>query len=58
MSKVISIALKDMKLRFGSKAELLFFLILPLVFTLILSGVLFSDEAGKIVMVMVDEDNS
>ena len=58
MSKVISIALKDMKLRFGSKAELLFFLILPLVFTLILSGVLFSDEAVKIVMVMVDEDNS
>ena len=58
MSKVISIALKDMKLRFSSKVELLFFLILPLVFTLILSGVLSSDGASKIVMIVVDEDNS
>jgi ABC-2 type transport system permease protein len=58
MSKVIAIALKDLKLRFGGKTELLFFLVLPLVFTLLLSGVLFSSGPSKIVMVVVDEDNS
>jgi ABC-2 type transport system permease protein len=58
MSKVIAIALKDMKLRFSGKTELLFFLILPLIFTLLLSGVLFGGGANKIVMVVVDEDKS
>jgi ABC-2 type transport system permease protein len=58
MSKVITIALKDMKLRFSGKTELLFFLILPLIFTMLLSGVLFGGGANKIVMVVVDEDNS
>jgi ABC-2 type transport system permease protein len=58
MSKVIAIALKDLKLRFSGKTELLFFLFLPLVFTLLLSGVLFSGGSSKIVMVVVDEDNS
>lgn len=58
MSKVIAIALKDMKLRFSGKTELLFFLILPLIFTLLLSGVLFGGGSNKIVMVVVDEDKS
>jgi ABC-2 type transport system permease protein len=58
MSKVIAIALKDLKLRFSGKTELLFFLILPLIFTLLLSGVLFGSGSSKIVMVVVDEDNS
>ena len=58
MSKVIAIALKDMKIRFSGKTELLFFLVLPLIFTLLLSGVLFGGGSNKIVMVVVDEDNS
>ncbi len=58
MSKVIAIALKDMKLRFSGITELLFFLILPLIFTLLLSGVLFGGGSNKIVMVVVDEDKS
>jgi ABC-2 type transport system permease protein len=58
LSKVIAIALKDMKLRFTGKTELLFFLVLPLIFTLLLSGVLFGGGSNKIVMVVVDEDNS
>jgi len=58
MSKIIAIALKDMNIRFSGKTELLFFLILPLIFTLLLSGVLFGGGASKIVMVVVDEDNS
>ncbi len=58
MSKVIAIALKDLKLRFSGKTELLFFLILPLVFTLLLSGILFGGGTSRIGMVVVDEDNS
>jgi ABC-2 type transport system permease protein len=58
MSKIIAIAMKDMKIHFSGKTELLFFLILPLIFTLLLSGVLFGGGANKIVMVVVDEDNS
>ena len=58
MSKIIAIAKKDMKIRFSGKTELLFFLILPLIFTLLLSGVLFGGGSNKIVMVVVDEDNS
>jgi ABC-2 type transport system permease protein len=58
MSKILAIASKDMKLRFGSKVELLFFLVLPLIFTLLLSGMLFGGGGGKIVMVVVDEDGS
>ena len=50
--------MKDMKIRFSGKTELLFFLILPLIFTLLLSGVLFGGGVNKIVMVVVDEDNS
>jgi ABC-2 type transport system permease protein len=58
MSKVIAIALKDIKIRRGGKTQLLFFLILPLIFTLLLSGVLFGSGSNKIGMVVVDEDNT
>jgi ABC-2 type transport system permease protein len=58
MSKIIAIAKKDIKIRFSGKTELLFFLILPLIFTLLLSGVLFGGGSNKIVMVVVDEDKS
>jgi ABC-2 type transport system permease protein len=58
MSKIIAIARKDIKIRFSGKTELLFFLFLPLIFTLLLSVVLFGGGVNKIVMVVVDEDNS
>ena len=58
MSKIIAIARKDIKIRFSGKTELLFFLFLPLIFTLLLSGVFFGGGVNKIVMVVVDEDNS
>ncbi|HMD87820.1 MAG TPA: ABC transporter permease [Anaerolineaceae bacterium] len=38
MKKIIAIAWKDARLRFSSKAEWIFFLILPIVFTVILAG--------------------
>ena len=58
MSKVIAIALKDIKIRSSGKTELLFFLILPLIFTVLLSGMFFGSGSSKIVMVVVDEDNT
>jgi ABC-2 type transport system permease protein len=59
MFKIIAIARKDIKIRFSGKTELLFFLILPLIFTMLLSGVLFGGGgSNKIVMVVVDEDKS
>jgi ABC-2 type transport system permease protein len=58
MSKIIAIALKDIKIRSSGKTELLFFLILPLIFTVLLSGMFFGSGSNKIVMVVVDEDNS
>ena len=38
MQKILAIIWKDLKLRFSSKAELLYFIILPLIFTFILAG--------------------
>ncbi len=58
MSKVIAIALKDFKIRSTSKSEILFFLILPLIFTILLSGMFFGSGSSKIVMVVVNEDNT
>lgn len=60
-SKITSIAWKDAIIRFSSRSEILFFLILPLVFIFLLGGGLqgggeASDE--RIVMPVVDEDNS
>jgi ABC-2 type transport system permease protein len=58
MSKIIAIALKDIKMRRGGITQLLFFLILPLIFTLLLSGASFGGGTGKIRMVFADQDNS
>ena len=38
MSKILAIMWKDLKLRFSSQAEWLYFLILPLIFTFLLAG--------------------
>lgn len=38
MKKIFAIAWKDAIVRFGSSAELLFFIILPIVFTFLLAG--------------------
>ncbi len=58
MSKIFAIAWKDIRLRFTGKTELLFFIILPLVFTMLLSGLLFSTGSSKIAILVVDEDHS
>jgi ABC-2 type transport system permease protein len=55
MKKIFAIAWKDVIIRFASSSELLFFIILPLVFTFLLAGGTPSgDEDTRIAMLVVD----
>ena len=59
MQKILAIIWKDLKLRFSVKAELLYFIILPLVFTFILAGGTTSTEADpRMDLPIVDLANS
>ena len=56
MKKIFAIAWKDAIVRFGSSSELLFFIILPIVFTFLLAGGTPSgDEDPRIPLSVVDE---
>jgi ABC-2 type transport system permease protein len=56
MKKIFAIAWKDSIIRFASSSELLFFIVLPLVFTFLLAGGTPSgDEDPRIGLVVVDE---
>ena len=56
MKKIFAIAWKDAIIRFGSSSELLFFIILPIVFTFLLAGGTPSgDEDPRIPLSVVDE---
>jgi ABC-2 type transport system permease protein len=59
MKKIIAIAWKDAIIRFSSSAELLFFIILPLVFTFLLAGGTPSGDGDpRIELLVVDEANT
>lgn len=59
MKKIFAIAWKDAIIRFASSSELLFFIILPIVFTfLIAGGVPTGDEDNRIRVVVVDQANT
>ncbi|HEX2992746.1 MAG TPA: ABC transporter permease, partial [Anaerolineales bacterium] len=59
MKKIFAIAWKDAIVRFASSSELLFFIILPLVFTFLLAGGTPSgDEDPRIRLLVVDESNT
>jgi ABC-2 type transport system permease protein len=59
MKKIFAIAWKDAIIRFASSSELLFFIILPLVFTFLLAGGTPSgDEDPRIRLLVVDESNT
>ncbi|MBE2221049.1 MAG: ABC transporter permease [Anaerolineae bacterium] len=61
LSKITAIAWKDTIIRFSSKTELLFFLILPIIFIMLLGGAFGgsgSDEDFRILLIVVDEDQS
>jgi ABC-2 type transport system permease protein len=56
MKKIFAIAWKDAVIRFASSSELLFFIILPLVFTfLIAGGVPSGDDDNRVRLVVVDQ---
>jgi ABC-2 type transport system permease protein len=56
MKKIIAIAWKDAIIRFASPSELLFFIVLPLVFTFLLAGGTPSgDEDPRIELIVVDD---
>jgi len=56
MKKIFAIAWKDAIIRFASSSELLFFIILPIVFTFLLAGGTPSgDEDNRIRLLVVDE---
>jgi ABC-2 type transport system permease protein len=59
MTKIFAIAWKDAITRFASPSELLFFIILPVVFTFLLAGgTPQGDEDPRISLVVVDEANT
>lgn len=55
MKKIIHIIWKDTILRFTSKSELLFFLVLPIVFTFILAGGTGNQTDSRIRLLVADE---
>ena len=60
MRQIIAIAWKDTLIRFSSRSELLFFIILPVVFTLVISGGLAKMGQGddRVPVLVVDRDGS
>jgi len=54
MKKIFAIMLKDMRIRFSSAAEWLFFIILPVVFTFLLAGGTGATSDNRIRLVVVD----
>jgi len=58
MKRILAIAWKDTIIHFADKSELLFFLILPVIFTLALSAVGGGQSDNKISLLVSDQDNS
>lgn len=57
LSKIFQLAWKDALIRFASRSEILFFLVLPLLFTFILGGATFGGPTG-IPTLVIDLDGS
>lgn len=58
LRKIAAIAWKDTVIRFSSRVEILFFLVLPIIFTLILGGAGVDDGDSAIALPVVNEDGS
>src|SRR5512142_1092340 len=59
MKKILAIIRKDAIIRFGGASELLFFIVLPIVFTFLLAGGTPSgQEDSRIPLTVVDEANT
>jgi ABC-2 type transport system permease protein len=55
MKKILAITIRDIRLRFSSPVEWLFFLILPIVFTLVLAGGTGGSGDSRVRLVVVDQ---
>ena len=55
MKKILAIAFRDIRSRFSSFMDWLFFLILPIVFTLVLAGGTGSRSDNRVLLVVVDQ---
>ncbi len=59
MRRILSISYKDFLIRFGQPTEILFFLILPIIFTVTLGGGFGGDQEARVEpLPIVNEDNS
>jgi ABC-2 type transport system permease protein len=58
MKKILAIAWKDTLLRFDVRSQWLFFVVLPIVFTVILAGGASSSQDSRVRLVVVDQANS
>lgn len=59
MKKILAIARKDTRVRFGSSSELLFFIVLPIIFTFLLAGgTPTGNEDPRSGLLVVDESNT
>jgi hypothetical protein len=56
MKKILAIALKDNLVRFSSKSEWLFFLILPVIFSIVINMATGSQNDSRISLLVVDQD--
>lgn len=58
MKKILAIIVKNLKLRFTSPAEWLFFLILPVIFTVVLAGGTGDPGDSRVGLLVVDQANT
>ena len=56
MRKLFAIAWKDTLLRFASRSEILFFLVLPIVFTVLIGGATGGSGDNRLPVLLVDAD--
>jgi ABC-2 type transport system permease protein len=59
MAKIVAIAWKDTLLAFSSRSQLLFFIILPVIFTFILGSAFSNDaDSDRVFLIVIDLDGS
>jgi len=56
MRKIFAIAWKDTLLRFASRSEILFFLVLPILFTVLIGGATGGSGDNRLPVLLVDDD--
>jgi ABC-2 type transport system permease protein len=56
LNKLIAIIRKDILIRFSGRTELLFFLVLPIIFTVIVGGGIPDEDDARLLLPVVDQD--